>query len=543
MAKFGRNDPCPCGSGKKFKKCCNGLVKTAPAVTKLKPNEVPPEIKKILARQKADELTRQQQQGLGKPIISAKFKGQTLVAIGSKLYVSQDSKTFPDFLFSYLPTTMGKDWSNSELKKPLENRHPIMQWYDGHCRHQQKYWDKEKSIQSLPSTGVVNCYLGLAYNLYLLDHNVELQSRLVHRLKDIKNFQGAYYELIIANCLIRAGFELSLEDETDEQSKHCEFSAVSIKTKKKYWVEAKARSVAGILGKTEVDGTKSKDPTVNLSKHVTEAFQKPAADERLIFVDVNSSDDSQTKPAWIEKAGKKLDMREKDLLNGQAAYVFVTNMNFHWHLDSEKRPHGILGHGLGIKDFGKVGFFGLSEIYRAKQKHIDAHNILEAFREYPKIPSTLDGSLPSEAFSENPQPIKIGETYFFNDIGDKGLVATVTTATVNEVEKRVYLGTDKGQILIRPMSEEELADYKNHPDTYFGVVLPPGKKTDDPYELFEYWVEVHLKYSRENILERLKQLTNTQSLTSLSHEELVLLYCERLVASVVAKNPSLKISY
>lgn len=29
--KIGRNDPCPCGSGKKFKKCCLG--KSANAVT------------------------------------------------------------------------------------------------------------------------------------------------------------------------------------------------------------------------------------------------------------------------------------------------------------------------------------------------------------------------------------------------------------------------------------------------------------------------------------------------------------------------------
>ena len=27
MAKIGRNTPCPCGSGKKYKKCCLGLVK------------------------------------------------------------------------------------------------------------------------------------------------------------------------------------------------------------------------------------------------------------------------------------------------------------------------------------------------------------------------------------------------------------------------------------------------------------------------------------------------------------------------------------
>jgi hypothetical protein len=36
--------------------------------------------------------------------------------------------------------------------------------------------------------------------------------------------------------LIRAGFKLELEDETDGASKHCEFSAMS--KGKKYWVEA-----------------------------------------------------------------------------------------------------------------------------------------------------------------------------------------------------------------------------------------------------------------------------------------------------------------
>lgn len=28
MSKIGRNDPCPCGSGKKFKKCCEEKGKT-----------------------------------------------------------------------------------------------------------------------------------------------------------------------------------------------------------------------------------------------------------------------------------------------------------------------------------------------------------------------------------------------------------------------------------------------------------------------------------------------------------------------------------
>ncbi|MBW2430077.1 MAG: SEC-C domain-containing protein, partial [Deltaproteobacteria bacterium] len=30
MAKIGRNEPCPCGSGKKYKRCC--LTKGVPAL-------------------------------------------------------------------------------------------------------------------------------------------------------------------------------------------------------------------------------------------------------------------------------------------------------------------------------------------------------------------------------------------------------------------------------------------------------------------------------------------------------------------------------
>jgi hypothetical protein len=32
MAKVGRNDPCPCGSGKKYKKCCGGSTLTPPTI-------------------------------------------------------------------------------------------------------------------------------------------------------------------------------------------------------------------------------------------------------------------------------------------------------------------------------------------------------------------------------------------------------------------------------------------------------------------------------------------------------------------------------
>ena len=45
-------------------------------------------------------------------------------------------------------------------------------------------------VQTANVTGVVACFMGLAYSLYLLDHNVELQERLVRRLKTRRTFKA-----------------------------------------------------------------------------------------------------------------------------------------------------------------------------------------------------------------------------------------------------------------------------------------------------------------------------------------------------------------
>lgn len=532
--KVGRNEICPCGSGNKYKKCCDRKYKSGNA--RIGPSSLSKEFKNIIEDQKIKEKIRKQQQGLGKPILAQDFKGQKFVAVGSGVHHSPNWKTFPDFLFDYIIQKLGSEWGNAEIQKPFGERHPIMQWYDSVCRLQQKYIKQNGQVASMNMTGVIYCYYGLAYSLYLLEHNVELQDIYILRLKDINNFQGAYYELMIANCLIRAGFKLELEDETDDTSKHCEFSAISSKTNKKYWIEAKSRSVVGVLGKNESNGTKDKDPTGRLSAHLKGAFRKPALDTRLIFVDVNAPGEDSVEPSWGARAGDKMNQKEKDLKTGEAAYVFVTNMCFHWHLESEKDRRCLLVHGLGIHDFAKIGEFSFSEIYRRKQKHMDAHKIAEAFLTYGKLPTTFDGSLPSETFSEKSNRIVIGETYFFEEIGEGGTVATVTTATVDEAEKAVYVGTDKGQILSKKMSNDEFNDYLNHKDIYFGQEIHQGKNIRDPYEFFESMVEIHLKFPLENMRSRVRDFSDCQRLLSLGHEELVLAYCERICASMNSRS-------
>lgn len=325
MAKVGRNQACPCGSGKKYKRC-HGAVSPEPQ-SQFQSSE----------HFQASELIRKHQQGQGRPIIAAKIANHQIVAVGSTIYYSKNWKTFPDFLGSYIFAKLGKDWAASEFAKPVEARHPIMQMQEQYAAYQRTTFKKSGEVVAADVTGIVAAYLGTAYSLYLLDHNVELQARLIHRLKDPGQFQGAYYELIVANILIRAGFTLSLEDETDADSKHCEFSAVSKKTDTKYWVEAKMRAVAGMLGRTTADGGKEGKPLARLIKHLNDALGKPAHDQRLIFIDVNTPTRLTTDglPDWLEPAMKRLESYElKERPENATAYVWVTNADFH------RQPNG-----------------------------------------------------------------------------------------------------------------------------------------------------------------------------------------------------------
>jgi len=88
-------------------------------------------MKESLRRHEVREAVRQSQEGQGKPIISAEFQGQRIVAAGSTLYWSptETTQTFGDFLNNYIKQLISPEWGNTELKKPLEERHPILKWY------------------------------------------------------------------------------------------------------------------------------------------------------------------------------------------------------------------------------------------------------------------------------------------------------------------------------------------------------------------------------------------------------------------------------
>ena len=303
------------------------------------------------------------------------------------------------------------------------------------------------------------------------------------------------------------------------------------------------KSVAGILGKTNADGSSpDSKPNSRVTAHLRDALQKPADGERLIFIDVNTpmpTDEDMVKggiPTWMEATARQLDDRERDLKEGEKAYLFITNIPFHWHLEVETPPVMALVYGLGIPDFGRPGEFRVSDIWKSKQKHIDAHNIMESVKKYPQIPTTFDGELPL-APEDVHNRIRIGERYFFEDIGERGVIAEVTSATVSEEEKEMYLGistVDGGaHIVTRKMNDGELEVYRRYREGFFGIVQPPTVQTADPYELFEWFMHCYRTTPREKLLEMCNGRDDLSELEKLEDNEIRLALCEAWTGTAV----------
>jgi hypothetical protein len=527
LAKIGRNQPCPCNSGKKYK-FCHGRFGGPPGPL---PNPQP--------AFDAAEFIRQQQQGKGRPIVAFEAAKHQMVAVGSTVHWSTKWKTFPDFLMDYIKGKLGPDWIKAEAAKISEQQHPLMQWALRLFEYQKEIIKNPGQVTSAPMNGVVAAYLGTAYALYLLEHNVELQERLLKRLKDIGQFQGAYYEVLVASVLIRAGFKLTLEDETDGKNKHCEFAAISGTTGKRYWVEAKMRSVAGLLGKTNADGGADDKPLARLIPHLNDALAKPAADDRLIFIDVNTSTKMiGDKPDWAQPAMRRLEQFEKKENATRAkALIFVTNVAYHRELD--KPPGAAAGaFGLGMPDFNRPGLVRVTDAYRAKKKYVDAREIARSFTQYLSFPTTFDGSLASETFGGTHGHVKIGERYFFpNADGDKGVAGKVTAVSVDENNKELIIAvSDDAQtvFLKYPMTEGELAEWKEFGDAIFGQEPPRTKRhAENKFDLFEFFMDAYKGLPRDELLKRCAN--SDQDLEKMNDEDLLMLYCEAMVAQVPEK--------
>ena len=477
--KIGRNAPCPCGSGKKFKKCHDNYRFELPFLVQQAriENHIAEEGKRLLEQQQAKEIQRQQQQGLGRPIISAEYQGFRFVAVGRTVCYGK-WKTFQDFLGHYIRATLGGEWGNTELKKPLPERHPILKWYNHVCTFQREHISKPGQVSSAPMIGAVSAYYRLAYNLYLIAHNgSDVQTRLLTRLRNAENFPGAFFETQVAAWLIKAGFELEFENESDRSTSHCEFTATYPTSNAKFSVEAKSRHP-----RADNQGPKR----FGIGRQLRLALEKKAAHRRLTFLDLNY-------PISSEKQADRLIKRAEYLIKGAEAglkianhpappsYVCLTNISDHFFLESPQTH--ILGafYSFKIHDFIGTAFPSIRAALRAREKHMEIFHLMRSMEEHSGIPSTFDGELPSAAFSDGKLPrMQIRQIYLIPGRDGNEVPARLTAATVDKTSGEMILGYDNGWIGRAPMSQAELDDYKQFPDTFFGVHHRQGRQSKTP---------------------------------------------------------------
>jgi hypothetical protein len=319
---------------------------------------LPEEARSILTAVTQREAARIEKYGHVRAPIAKKYAGQTVVAVGSRLLFHPNWKTFHDFLFCYIGAVFEKDWFAAELGQALEERHPLMQWYDVwfrfYAEHRGDVAEGEiNRIDEPPAQ--ISALLSFAYDLYTLEHHGLLPRRLVDRLKRKDQFQGARYEAYVAAAFVRAGFRIGLEDESDLCSSHCEFSAAHSATDSKYAVEAKSRHRAGFLGQAGQPKPFA-EIEADLRRLLVPALRKQANYDRIVFIDINVPPSERPTPQSerFSKVALQLKRVEENPQGSglPPAFVFITNWPYHFvERDEPLRGSAAVFTGFNMPDF------------------------------------------------------------------------------------------------------------------------------------------------------------------------------------------------
>lgn len=339
--KLGRNTPCHCGSGKKYKRCCLDRDRATAPAQPVAPIPIPyPELDPSIRTERDDKGRL-----LGRRFIDAEWQGKRWRAVGNQLAMRPLHETDHEFFVSVLCNALGNDWHKEQLERPEGERHVIERWiteWDAARRGEVEGIDRRQEgehLYSATATGDLKALLCVAFDVYTLRHAGALPDALIKRLKIDDQFQGARYELAVAAVFVRAGYQLEWITATDR--KLPEFIARLPSTGTEIAVEAKSRHRPGVLshaGETpDMESLK-----VDVGGLMRAALEKET-DGRpfVICLDMNlPTVRKQTFEEWLPELHENvLAQFGEGSTGGTDPYggVFFTNYSWHWDGD---RPAG-----------------------------------------------------------------------------------------------------------------------------------------------------------------------------------------------------------
>ncbi len=332
MNKVGRNDPCPCGSGKKYKKCCIDM----PDITEQELREVLEQIKKDAPPEPHLNLVK-----------SLVHQGYRWRPVYSTLRYRPLTETFHEFILKRSFELFGEDWRQQEASLPQKEQHVFMRWvgslFEWKKTSQTDSNKVDERVWAAAPSGEVKALLQFAYDIYCLEAIDRLPDFLLERVKNKNEFQGARYEIACAAIMARAGFEINFLDDQVRAERHCEFIAINKYTREQVGVEAKSRRRKGILnekGQSEYSDLVKGDVGRLFRKACS---QKPKDVPFLIFIDLNvlpSPGLSLEQKPWLPDIKAMLDHHKKSSRGKPDPFTALLLTNFSYYYAGESDGYG-----------------------------------------------------------------------------------------------------------------------------------------------------------------------------------------------------------
>jgi hypothetical protein len=392
--KVGRNDLCPCGSGKKFKKCHLALSPGIFVPVRKSNNSPPPNLIRR-AREQFERERKKREEHIAKygavlPIMHVPdFHGKPLVAVGSTFYQPRERGTFTNFLFDHGLGRFGDEWLDEQNSLPLDSKHPlfVMHWKAQEFVRTQTV--RPEGYVTVKPNGPLSFCETFYHDLYTVAHNSDIDEDFMTRLRNRDQFQGAAHELFVEATCLRAGF--SIIHEKDSTRKNAELIAVHMKTGQHVAVEAKSRHRDGVMGRP---GNRQDDPDTRFGGLINNAIQKDPNNPLAIFVDTNLPADKahrfyapiSREPVILSERISRYIHKVRSARGGVDPYNVLVFTNHSQHYSEDDKPPPGDHWAAFISDKPRVPVFSESALR-------DLLNALDLYRNVPTdFPKLIPGT-------------------------------------------------------------------------------------------------------------------------------------------------------